>query len=479
MSYTASWNSLRNHPVPEWLQRGKFGIYTHWGVYSVPACRPNASWYPNNMYRRGTPQYEHHVKTYGGPEKFGYKDFIPMFTGERFDPAEWARLFKKAGARFAGPVGEHHDGFTMWDTQLTEWNSMRMGPRRDVTGELEKAIRDEGMKFMVALHHAENWFFYPHWEPTFDTSDPQYEGLYGRAHNLEWIGTGGPQGKFFMSQQYPDKKFLDDWLEKTKECIDRFNPDLLWFDFGLKYINEEWKKDFLSYYYNYAEARGQQVTATYKWHDFAVGSGVTDLELGRCNDLTYNVWLTDTTVDDGEGWGYLFDAAYKSPETLIHYLVDNVSKNGLLLLNVGPKPDGSIPKEAVRILEAIGAWLSVNGEAIYDTTPWVTYGEGPTKMEKTGAFTEGEGLRFTGEDIRYTVNGNALYATMLGWPESGEIVLTATSRFYETEVESIHLLGVDQPLRFVKTPEGLKITLPTLRPCDFAYALKIMRKRPF
>jgi len=181
--YEKTWYSLRKHLTPQWFKDAKFGIYTHWGVYAVPACGPNATWYPYNMYREGTPQYEYHVKTYGGPEKFGYKDFIPMLTGEKFDPDEWAELFKKAGAQFAGPVGEHHDGFCMWDTQYSEWSAARMGPKRDVVGELEKAIRKQGMRFMVALHHAANWWFFPHWKKEFDVSDPRYAGLYGELHN--------------------------------------------------------------------------------------------------------------------------------------------------------------------------------------------------------------------------------------------------------------------------------------------------------
>ena len=184
--YLPSWNSLRVHQTPQWLRDAKFGIYTHWGIYSVPAHGPNGTWYPYFMYREGSPQYEYHLKTYGHPSKFGYKDFIPMFTAEKFDPDEWAELFTQAGAKFAGPVGEHHDGFAMWDTRYSEWNAAKMGPRRNVVGELEKAIRKQDMRFMVALHHAENWWFFPHWRPEFDTSDPRYSGLYGQLHNQEW-----------------------------------------------------------------------------------------------------------------------------------------------------------------------------------------------------------------------------------------------------------------------------------------------------
>ena len=180
--YQPTWNSLRTHQIPQWFQDAKFGIYTHWGIYCVPGFGPKGSWYPYFMYQPGTKQYEHHVKTYGGPEKFGYKDFIPEFTGEKFDADEWAEIFKGAGAQYAGPVGEHHDGFAMWDSAYTDWKATKMGPKRDVVGELAKAIRKQDMRYMVALHHAENWWFFPHWIPEYDTANPKYAGLYGEAH---------------------------------------------------------------------------------------------------------------------------------------------------------------------------------------------------------------------------------------------------------------------------------------------------------
>ena len=287
--YTSTWNSLKTHPTPKWLQDGKFGIYTHWGVYSVPASGhsvnwhpyKNVTWYPYDMYREGTQHYEYHVKTYGPPSQFGYKDFIPMFTAEKFDPDEWAELFKKAGARFAGPVGEHHDGFCMWDTQYSEWSAARMGPKRDVVGLLERAIRDQGMYFLVALHHAENWWFYPHWKKEYDTSDPRYAGLYGEPHDLDYrpdLTRRGTEG--WEEQTKPSRAFLENWKAKALEVIDKYRPDLLWFDAGLKFVQEKYKKEVVAYYYNQAEEWGKEVALTYKWNDLVPGCGVVDLELG-------------------------------------------------------------------------------------------------------------------------------------------------------------------------------------------------------
>ena len=479
MKYEASWNSLKLHQTPDWFRRAKFGIYTHWGIYSVPACRPNGSWYGFNMYQKGTPQYEYHVKTYGGPEKFGYKDFIPMFTGEKFDAAEWAELFARAGARFAGPVGEHHDGFSMWNTNLTRWNAYRMGPKRDVVGELEKAIRAKDMRFMVALHHAERCKFFPHWVKGTDLSDPEYYDFYGKPHDLDWkYGVPKEGTPLWNAQARPDKEFCDLWMAKCREVIDRFSPDMLWFDFGLSLMPECYREEMLAYYYNQGAQKEQDVVCVYKNQDLAVGSGVIDLELGRFDRLTYHEWITDTTVDDGEGWSYLFDARYKKPATLVQYLIDNVSKNGYLLLNVGPKPNGEIPEEARHILLEMGDWLAVNGEAIYDTTPWVTDGEGPTKMEKSGMFSE-EALEYTPEDIRYTVNGNQLYALLLGWPQNGRVLLRSTAQLFPEEVASVSMLGDGQPLAWSFTEEGLVVTLPERQPCKYAWALKITRKSPF
>ncbi len=479
--YLPTWNSLRTHPTPQWFQDAKFGIYTHWGLYAVPARGPNATWYPYNMYREGTPQYEYHLSTYGHPSKFGYKDFIPMFTAEKFDPDEWAELFRQSGAQFAGPVGEHHDGFAMWDTRYSEWNAARMGPQRDVVGELEKAIRQQGLRFMVALHHAENWWFFPHWRAEFDTSDPRYAGLYGEPHNLEWAQqkpTAEKMTSEWELQEKPSQGFLDMWLNKTKEVIDKYQPDLLWFDFAIRWIQEHYKREMLAYYYNQADERGKEVVVTYKWHDLVPGAGVIDLELGRFDTLTYHDWITDTTVDDGHGWGYLKETNYKSLRTLIHYLIDNVSKNGYLLLNVGPKPNGELPQQAKELLVGIGHWLAVNGEAIYGTTPWLTYGEGPTQMTKAGYFMEDQEVRYTAQDIRFTAKDDVLYAICLGWPD-GALTIQSLKNLYPAEITSVSLLGSDATLDWSLTPEGMRILPPAEKPGEHAYVFKIARGRPF
>jgi len=470
--YQPTWNSVKNHSTPQWLKDGKFGIYTHWGIYSVPAQGPNATWYANSVYTRPDGQArKYHEATYGPLEKFGYKDFIPLFKGEKFNANEWADLFQKAGARFAGPVAEHHDGFSMWDTKYTEWNAVKMGPMRDVIGELATAIKKRNMKFVTAFHHAENWFYFPTWDKRYDCGDPKYSGLYGPIHE---------QGAL------PEKAFLDKWEGKIIEVINKYGPDFIWFDFGLALIPDFYKLDVLAYYYNHAAAHKKDVVVSYKTFDLSPGAGLLDLELRQEPVLTYHEWITDSSIDAGQGWGYVKDLGFRSVDNLVDNLVDRVSKNGYLLLNVGPKPDGTIPDEAKKRLLEMGKWLQINGEAIYSTTCWVTPGEGPTHIDATQkGFNDQIPLVYTGQDIRFTVKDNNLYATVLDWP--GEKVLIKSlapkgdiwTGLYPSEIASISMLGDGKELKWEMTKEGLSIETPKTKPCNHAFVFKIMRRKPF
>jgi len=483
--YEPTWESLKRHQTPEWLQEGKFGIYTHWGPYSVPAFGGNATWYSHAMYMDPNSEArKHHEKMYGPLDKFGYKDYIPMFTAEKFDADEWAELFAKAGARFAGPVAEHHDGFAMWDTKWSKWNAAKMGPKRDIVGELAKAIKGRGMRFVTALHHAEAWFFFPVWDKRYDCSDPRYSGLYGMIHER-----GEKQSK----------EFLEQWYGKTIEVIDKYDPDLMWFDYGLCSIHEDYVKEYLAYYYNRAAANGKEVVVTYKGHDLPPGTGLLDYELGQARDLTWHEWITDSTVDDQGAWGYVKTAGYRSVDWLVDNLVDRVSKNGYLLLNVGPKADGTIPEEAQKCLLGMGEWLKVNGEAIYGASAWVISGEGPTRLERdeSGSGFNEEDRPYTSQDIRFTVKGDALYATVLDWP--GEELVMTTFRapkegtadvgvrhgnnpyyqLYDSEIVSVTMLGDDKPLKWKLEKQGLVVRMPETKPCEHAFVVKIVRKKPY
>jgi alpha-L-fucosidase len=354
-----------------------------------------------------------------------------------------------------------------------------MGPKRDVVGELAAAIRKQGMRFMVAMHHAENWWYFPHWRGEFDTADPRYAGLYGPPHDQgQAIPMLASLFEEWELQEKPSKAFLDTWLGKLREVVEGYQPDLIWLDLGLRYVQEHYKREFLAYYYDKAQEWGKEVAVTYKWHDLVPGSGLVDLERRRFDTLTYHDWLTDTTVDDGRGWSYLKDAVYKSATTLVHYLIDNVSKNGYLLLNVGPKPNGEIPEQATALLTEIGRWLAINGEAIYGTTPWLTYGEGPTQMPEAGPVLEDREVRYTARDVRFTTKDDALYAICLGWPRE-QVTIASLRSLYAGEITTVRMLGVDRDLRWSLNRDGLAVETPTEKPSDYACVFKIVRQRPF
>jgi alpha-L-fucosidase len=363
-----------------------------------------------------------------------------------------------------------------------------MGPKRDTVGEMEKAIRKQGLKFMVAFHHAENHWFFPHWKKNCDTSNPEYSGLYGPIHdvdskiNLPWR---------WIRQAKPSKEYLDNWKAKIIEVLDNYKPDLIWFDFGLGKLPDKYKREMLAYYFNKAEEWGKEVAVTYKMHNLPPNVGILDYERGRAGELTYYKWITDSSVDDQGAWSYVKEAGYKSGDTLIHNLVDRVSKNGYLLLNFGPKANGEIPDPAKNCLLQIGKWLEVNGEAIYNTTPWFIAGEGKTKLARGGGFSESAEVKYTARDIRFTVKDNIIYAIALGWPgeefkiktlrKSYKIIRQYEAlRYYyvmdESDIRSIKMLGVDKELEWELTDFGLKIKTPNEKPCEHAYVFKISRQ---
>ncbi|MCK7531993.1 MAG: alpha-L-fucosidase [Marinilabiliales bacterium] len=358
--------------------------------------------------------------------------------------------------------------------RYSEWNAAKMGPKRDIVGELSVAIKKAGLKFVTAFHHAENWYFFPTWDKRYDCGDPRYSGLYGPIHEK------GAQ---------PDKAFLDRWAAKVREVVDKYRPDFLWFDFGLGFVPETYKKELLAHFFNTAAAEGRDVVVSYKDHDLPVGVGINDLELGQEQEMTYHEWITDSSVDNQGAWGYVRGAGFKTTENLVHNLMDRISKNGYLLLNVGPKPDGTIPGEAREILLGMGRWLEVNGEAVYGTRPWIVAGEGPTKLDAEGAFNEKDDLRYKAQDIRFTAKGDVLYATALGWP--GERILIKSlaggldpgrnfwNGLYPSEIVSVSMLGDGRPLKWEMTKDGMTIETPPTKPCAYAYVFKIVRRMPF
>ncbi len=486
--FKPTWDSLSQYPMPAWLRDAKFGIYTHWGPYSGAGYGGNrrylnGSWYARHLYLEDGREYDYHCEHYGKPSPtFGYKDLIPLFKAEKFDAEAWADLFRRSGAKFAGPVAAHHDNFAMWNSAINPWNAARMGPCRDVTGELAAAIRAAGMKFIATFHNAYNWWFFPK-DEAFDTLDPAGEMLYSRRR---------------QERDLPDQKFHDDWLAMVGEVVDGYQPDLLWFDFGLGLLRDSYRRRMLADYYNRAAEWGREVTVAYKKTGAGFNlpplTGLLDFEVGQANELTAHPWLTDTSIDTGFGgsWSHVRNVGFKSAERLVHNLVDRVSKNGYLLLNVGPRADGTIPMGAQEALEKMGSWLAINGEAMYGTVPWICAGEGPTQTAGAGHFTEGCEPRFTSADIRYTCKGQNLYAICLGRPgdrltmrvfldrtyDSNE-VLTGTGPIrnaqylYPEDIRQISMLGHDGPLPWHFDEDGLQVELPRKVPSDIAVSLRI------
>ena len=460
--FEPNWKSIKeNYKDPKWFNDQKFGIFIHWGAYSVPAY--GSEWYPRRMYmdtatfsaqlkfqKKGPNEtYLHHKKHWGNPKKFGYKDFIPMFKGENFDAKEWISLFKKSGAKYVIPVADHHDGFAMYKANTTKWNAYEMGPKRDILGELFEEGRKEGLIMGASSHYAFNWSFYNKKEH-FDTADPKYADLYSAK---------GPDLKQPVSEEF--KKL---WWNRTIDLIDNYQPDILWFDFYLDIPDfAEYRPKLAAYYYNKGLDWGKEVVINDKNFDheaFPEGTVIYDLERGKLPGIRKLPWQTDTSIGKNS-WGHVTDWESKNTNELIDDLVDIVSKNGNLLLNVGPKADGTIPEDQANILLEIGQWLDLNGEAIYDTEYWSVFGEGPTEVKK-GHHSEGDNKSFTAKDIRFTKKGNKLYAILLAWPEDNQINITSCAKGHENlnglTIENVRMLGSSKDLEFKQDEKGLLLS---------------------
>jgi alpha-L-fucosidase len=463
--YKAEWDSLKTVPVPEWYLDGKFGIFIHWGLYSVPAF--GSEWYPRNMYVAGTPEFRHHLATYGPQAQFGYKDFIPRFTAAKYDPAAWAEIFRRAGARFVVPVAEYHDGFPMYDTGLSGWSAAKMGPKRDLIGELAKAVREKGLVFGVSSHRAEHYWFFDQ-GMTFDSDvrTKQWHEFYGPAR---------PEKAADGTSSQPDREYLEDWMARTVELVEKCRPQLVWFDWWIEQpAFEPYLRRFAAYYYNRGTERGDGVAINYKHKAFPDGAAVLDIERGQLSSIRPYFWQTDTSISTNS-WGYVEQQRYKTTDSIVDDLVDIVSKNGALLLNIGPRPDGTIPEEEQRILLEIGRWLETNGEAIYGTRPWGRYGEGPTPVVE-GSFNDTKRAAFTGEDIRFTTKGSTLYAIALAWPANGRLLVRALARggaIAPPAMTAVDLLGSVEKLRWDWDERGLAVTLPAQPPGRHAFVLRI------
>ncbi|WP_111979524.1 alpha-L-fucosidase [Algibacillus agarilyticus] len=473
------WSSLSkvNHK-PDWFQDAKLGIYTHWGPTSTAniGMKWASGWYGLDLYMdevydwktgdvklfgdkkqpKASYTYQHHVKAHGDPADFGYKDIIKQFNPDKFNAQEWADLFKLSGAKFAGPVAVHHDNFAMWDSDVTRWNSKAF-TGKDITGELKSAIEQRGLKFLTSFHHAFTWVYYAN-AYKFDAT-PETADLYTDQHEL--------------TDFEPNDRFHEQWFAMLKEVIDKYQPDVIWFDWWVEVLNEEYRKKFVAYYYNKGKEWGKDVVINYKNTSFPDGIGVLDYERGRPNKLKDEFWMTDTSPG---AWFYYENAKFVEPNQIVDILIDIVSKNGLMLLNVPPNPDGSIPAEMKDMLAKLGEWLAINGEGIYETRPWTVFGEGPTRINRGGHKIEKQKIAYTDKDIRFTKKGdNTIFAFVMAAPMQDIVIQTLNTHLsvLEGKIKSIEMLGSNEKVNWQLNENGLVIRKPNVLPSDFALGYKI------
>lgn len=457
--YKPDWQSLSHHKTPEWYRNGKLGIFIHWGIYSVPAF--GSEWYSRSMYDKNHREFEHHIKTYGTHNKFGYKDFIPMFTAEKFDAEAWTQLFKESGAKFVMPVCEHHDGFAMYDTQFNKWNAKNMGPKRDVTGEIKNACEKDGLVFCASSHRAEHYFFM-NMGRTFnsDVNDENYIDFYGPAVYCPEFDSDEIHKT--TSDTYSlgaSREWLEDWLVRTCELIDNYQPCILYFDWWIhNHSFKPYLKKLCAYYYNRAEEWNKEVTINYKHEAFPPTVATFDVERGALTDISPVPWQTDTAIGK-YSWGYRKDNEYKSSRQIITDLIDIVSKNGMLLLNIGPKPDGTITDEETTVLKELGAWLKENGEGIYETTFWKTFGEGEINSEE-GFFKDSDEKQYTEKDFRFTYKNGFIYAFQMRPNGNNALIKTMKKHSrHDYIINNITLLSTGEKLEYERNEDGLLIKL--------------------
>ncbi len=460
--------SLREYRAPGWFRDAKFGIWAHWGPQSAPEF---GDWYARNMYIEGHRQYKYHLQKYGHPSKFGFKDVVPTWKAEKFDPDSLMQLYKKAGAKYFVSMGVHHDNFDLWNSKHQRWNSVNMGPRKDIVGMFQKAARKQGLRFGVSEHLAVSY----HWFQTshgadkdgqnkgvpYDGADPKYADLYHETHpapKSAWDPQGVPLA---WKRQY----FL-----RMKDLIDQYGPDLLYTDGPIFF--EEWGLGFIAHLYNQSAKRNAgRIEAVYTnkgRKDCEAGTCVLDIERGVVDKVWPDAWQTDTCVGH---WHYDKEVTYKSPKLVIDMLVDIVSRNGNLLLNFPLPSNGMLDAEELKILDAITRWMAVNSEGIYGTRPWKVFGTGPA-AQPTGAeekFNERNRRLLTAADFRFTTRGKTLYAFCMGWPEKEVVVPElGTGR-----IGDVQLLGFRGKLQWKQEPAGVRVQLPPEKPCEHAVAFKV------
>jgi alpha-L-fucosidase len=466
--FQATAESLQQYKCPDWFRDAKFGIWAVWGPNAVAM---QGDLYSHNLYADGDPSnhYQYHLKNFGHPSKFGYKDIIPLWKAEKWDPDRLMGLYQKAGAKYFCMIAMHIDNFDCWDSKFQRWNSLNMGPKRDIAAEWQLAARKHGLKFGMSEHLAQSWWWYsaskgadatgPLAGVPYDGADPQYADLY-------WTGNEHPPVKWYDPNAPQPVKEI--WYNRVKDMVDKYHPDLLYSDSGLPYPDEYGRRLLAHYYNDNLQRHGGKMEAVYNCKENSQGRWVQDLERGVMESINPEPWQTDTCVGD---WYYKTTITYKSTTLVLQLLADIVSKNGNLLLNLPPRPDGTLDAREEQILTDLAAWMPVNGESIFGTRPWKVFGEGPSKPKKVEGWSEG-GLSYTAKDLRFTTKGDALYALALGWPEDGKLLVKSLAT-PAGKVANVTLLGHPGKLEWTQTDDGLAVIMPEHKPCEHVFALKI------
>ncbi len=466
--FAGTMDSLTNYSCPEWFRDAKFGIWAHWGPQAVPEM---GDWYARKMYIQGDPDYEDHLRRWGHPSTNGWKDIIPLWKAESWNPDKLMALYKKAGARYFVSMGTHHDDFFLWNSRLHRWNAVNYGPKRDVVGEWQAAARKFGLPFGVSEHLGASftWFQPSHGS---DQTGPLAGVPYDGANSNYWDLYHFPAQPGDTGWYSNDPRWQQQWFNEIKELVDDYHPDLLYSDGAVPFGNEVGLSQIANFYNVNAAAHNGICQAVYNCKQTSGGKWVQDYERGVGGGIDPYPWQCDTSIGD---WFYNKNWKYQPLSWVVHMLVDIVSKNGNLLLNVVLRPDGSLDPQAMAMLHQLAAWTAVNGEAIYGTRPWQIYGEGPVRA-KGGAFKEN--FDYTARDIRFTTKGKNLYAIAMGWPEDNQMVirsLASTQDPAQNQIEKVEWLGRKGELKFTQTTNGLLIRLPAAdaRPDALTCSLRI------
>ena len=484
--FNGSMDSLTNYSCPDWFRDAKFGIWAHWGPQSVPM---EGDWYARKMYiaddvdkKTGkhtgpTADYKDHLARFGHPSTNGWKDIVPLWKAEKWQPEKLMELYKQAGAKYFVSMGSHHDNFFLWNSKLHQWNSVLVGPHRDVVGEWQAAAKKNGLPFGVSEHLGASfwWFQVAHGS---DSTGPLAGVPYDGANSNNWDLYHFPAAD--TNRWYSnDPRWHQQWYDEIKELVDNYQPDLLYSDGGVAFgTNNVVGLSQIANLYNVsAAAHGGKSQAVYNCKQDSDGLWVRDYERGVNGGISPYPWQTDTSIGD-----WFYNRHYKDKQTGKMYgsiewvcrtLVDIVSKNGNLLLNVVLRPDGTLDPEAETMLHQLADWTAVNGEAIYGSRPWLIYGEGEVKP-KGGAFNEK--FDFTAKDIRFTTQGKTLYAIALGWPADKKILirsLAQTGDPVQNKISRVEMLGHIGVLTFTQTKSGLVVEIPAAAKPELTCALRI------